>query len=171
MNWRSRALCRGAGWEPFVPDDRPSQPPAIVLALCPICPVRAKCEHVGRATASDGWWGGVFLGPEPIVARLTVELECVMCGQPFTANNAHTALYCSHKCSALASYHRKQGHAPLATREAQLVSCECCWCHGKFNAQRPDARYCSGSCKEKQRRHLNNVGVLVTLSLTVEVAA
>lgn len=62
--WRDEAACRGAGAEIFVPE-RGTKTPRLVQLLCPICSVSETCEMVGRATRSEGWWGGVLLAPDP----------------------------------------------------------------------------------------------------------
>ena len=59
--WKRDAYCRGLPAETFVPKRLNPKPPKVVTSLCPVCPVRLKCESYGRASGSTGWWGGVLL--------------------------------------------------------------------------------------------------------------
>lgn len=67
IDWKIMASCRGLGADRFVSLD--SESPPLVKQLCPSCPVRAECEHYGRATRSVGWWGGVRLALAPTRLR------------------------------------------------------------------------------------------------------
>jgi predicted nucleic acid-binding Zn ribbon protein len=200
MSWRHRALCFGADPSIFVPETCPEPvtfPPPIVTALCPVCPVRDECESYGRTSASSGWWGGSFLfwgmamdEWKPWIVRPTAELQCVVCGDTFTSVQT-TAIYCTNRCQMREFRARRRSRntaeraiiqlpdsagnsnpvdstgIQLPARVANLV---CTVCKTPFTAKRADALYCSTTCAQITRVP-KKIGVLVTLSLVVEVAA
>jgi WhiB family redox-sensing transcriptional regulator len=87
-DWRTRGACRGHDdpelWWPHV---KPGCPPTDVVrrqhmqaeAMCRRCPVRERCEAMGRAEP-DGIWGGTWpherhpVRPEPLTQPATLRL-------------------------------------------------------------------------------------------------
>jgi predicted nucleic acid-binding Zn ribbon protein len=176
VSWRHRALCHGAGADQFVPEtaDIRHLPPPIVTALCPICPVRDECESYGRTSGSSGWWGGSFLfwgmtmeEWQPWIVRPVAELQCVVCGDPFTSVQT-TAIYCTNRCQMRAFRARRRAGEGLERRVSPVASLVCTVCKTPFTAKRADALYCSNSCAQKKTP---KVSMIVTISLVVEVAA
>jgi hypothetical protein len=89
------------------------------------------------------------------------ETHCQWCEEPFTAQR-RSARYCSNTCRAREDRHRRRIRRDCQRREARDEPGGDRWCDNYPECknligywERPDKRFCSNACRQKNYRQLS----------------